>query len=153
MHAINSKNKIKKGNKFFDISLSIIEKKYSDKIKVIRTIDNHYSSHIKNVEQCDILLDQVYAYDQGYNALEAMALGKVVFTGAEVEWAEYYNIKENLVAINALPDITKIVDKISWLIENPIHLENISKNARKFIEDHHNYKSIALKYIANWEKK
>ena len=152
LHAINSKNKIKKGNKFFDKSLSIIEKKYSDKIKVIRTIDNPYSSHIKNVEDCDILLDQVYAYDQGYNALEAMALGKVVFTGAEVEWAEYYNIKEDMVAINALPDITKIVDKLSWLIENPIHLENISKNARRFIEDHHNYKSIALKYVANWEK-
>ena len=152
LHAINSKNKIKKGNKIFEKSLSIVEKKYSDKIKVVRTIDNPYSSHIKNVEDCDILLDQVYAYDQGYNALEAMALGKVVFTGAEVEWAEYYNIKEDMVAINALPDVSKIVDKLSWLIENPIHLENISKNARKFIEEHHNYKNIALKYVANWEK-
>jgi len=152
LHAINSKNKIKKGNKIFEKSLLIIEKKYSDKIKVITTIDNSYSSHIKNVENCDILLDQVYAYDQGYNALEAMALGKVVFTGAEVEWAEYYKIKENMVAINALPDVSKIVDKLSWLIENPIHLKNISMNARKFIEIHHNYKSIALKYIANWKK-
>ena len=152
LHAINSKNKIKKGNKIFEKSLSIVEKKYSNKIKVVRTIDNPYSSHIKNVEDCDILLDQVYAYDQGYNALEAMALGKVVFTGAEVEWAEYYNIKEDMVAINALPDVSKIVDKLSWLIENPIHLENISKNARKFIEEHHNYKNIALKYVANWEK-
>ncbi len=152
LHAINSKNKIKKGSKIFEKSLSIVEKKYSDKIKVVRTIDNPYSSHIKNVEDCDILLDQVYAYDQGYNALEAMALGKVVFTGAEVEWAEYYNIKEDMVAINALPDVSKIVDKLSWLIENPIHLENISKNARKFIEEHHNYKNIALKYVANWEK-
>ena len=152
LHAINSKNKIKKGNKIFEKSLSIIEKKYSKKIKVIRTIDIPYSLHIKNVEDCDILLDQVYAYDQGYNALEAMALGKVVFTGAEFEWAEYYKIEEDSIAINALPDITKIVDKLSWLIENPVHLENISRNARKFIEDHHNYKSIALKYIANWEK-
>ena len=152
LHAINSKNKIKKGNKIFEKSLLIIEKKYSDKIKVITTIDNSYSSHIKNVENCDILLDQVYAYDQGYNALEAMALGKVVFTGAEVEWAEYYKIKENMVAINALPDVSKIVDKLSWLIENPIHLKNISINARKFIEIHHNYKSIALKYINNWKK-
>lgn len=152
LHSINSKNKIKKGNEIFEKSLSIIEKKYSNKIKVIRTIDTSYSSHIKNVEDCDILLDQVYAYDQGYNALEAMALGKVVFTGAEIEWAEYYKLEEDAVAINALPDVSKITDKLSWLIENPIHLENISKNARKFIEDNHNYKNIALKYIANWEK-
>ena len=152
LHSINSKNKIKKGNEIFEKSLSIIEKKYSNKIEVIRTIDTSYSSHIKNVEDCDILLDQVYAYDQGYNALEAMALGKVVFTGAEIEWAEYYKLEEDTVAINALPDVSKITDKLSWLIENPIHLENISKNARKFIEDNHNYKNIALKYIANWEK-
>ena len=49
-------------------------------------------------------------------------------------------------------DVSKIVDKLSWLIENPIHLKNISINARKFIEIHHNYKSIALKYINNWKK-
>ena len=57
-----------------------------------------------------------------------------------------------MVAINALPDVSKIVDKLSWLIEDPIHLKNISINARKFIEIHHNYKSIALKYINNWKK-
>ena len=43
-----------------------------------------YPMHcIKNYEQAHIILDQVYAFDQGYNALEAMAKGKVVFTGAE----------------------------------------------------------------------
>ena len=97
-------------------------------------------------------MDQVYAYDQGYNALEAMALGKVVFTGAEDKWLELYKLKEDRVAINALPNVSKIVEKLSWLIENPIHLENISKNARKFIMKHHDYKNIALKYISSWEK-
>ena len=38
LHAINSKNKIKKGNKFFDKSLSIIEKKYSDKIRLLELL-------------------------------------------------------------------------------------------------------------------
>jgi hypothetical protein len=32
-----------------------------------------------------IVLDQVFSYDQGYNALEAMAKA-VVFTGAETEF-------------------------------------------------------------------
>ena len=90
LHAINSKTKLKKGNKFFEKSLSIIEAKYSNKVEIIRTIDQAYSDHIKNVKNCEILLDQVYAYDQGYNALEAMAMGKVVLTGAEKEWREYY---------------------------------------------------------------
>ena len=153
LHAINSKNKIKKGNEFFEKSLILIEEKYKNKIKIVKTIDRPYSEHIINVNECDILLDQVYAYDQGYNALEAMALGKIVFTGAEKEWVEFYNIKEDSIAINALPDISKIVEKLSWLIENPMQLKSISKNARKFIEEHHDYKNIANKYLKTWKTK
>ena len=131
--------------------MSKIEEKYKNKIKIVKTIDIPYSEHLNNVKKCDILLDQVYAYDQGYNALEAMALGKVVLTGAETEWMEFYNLEEDTVAINALPDVSKIVEKLSWLIKNPIQLKNISKNARKFIEKHHDYENIAKKYLTTWE--
>ena len=138
---------------FFEKSLILVEEKYKNKIKIVKTIDRPYSEHIINVNECDILLDQVYAYDQGYNALEAMALGKVVFTGAEKEWVEFYDIKEDSIAINALPDVSKIVEKLSWLIENPLQLKSISKNARKFIEEHHDYKNIANKYLKTWNIK
>ena len=74
---------------------------------------------IKSYNECHIFLDQLYAYDQGYNALEAMAKGKVVFTGAEKEWLEYYDLEENSVVINALPDVNYLVEKLSVLIENP----------------------------------
>ena len=152
LHAINSKNKIKKGNKFFEKSLSIIENKYPDQVQIIRTTDVSYSNHIENVKKCHILLDQVYAYDQGYNALEAMAMGRVVFTGAEKEWAEFYNIIQDTVVINSLPKVSKIVEKLSWLIENPQQLKVISKNAREFIINHHDYKIITKKYLKVWTK-
>ena len=74
---------------------------------------------MKAFESCHILLDQVYSYDQGYNALEAMAIGKVVFTGAEEEWLEYYNVDETKVVINALPNTDYIISKLEWLINNP----------------------------------
>jgi glycosyltransferase involved in cell wall biosynthesis len=100
-----------------------------------------------------IVLDQVYAYDQGYNALEAMAKGKVVFTGAEQEWLEYYHIKEDTVAINALPDAIQIAKKLAWLIDNPEKIIEISKRARTFIEQEHDYIKIAQKYIDTWTSK
>ena len=96
-------------------------------------------------------MDQVYAYDQGYNALEAMAMGKVVLTGAEKEWREHYNIVEDYVVINAMPDVSYLVEKLSWLIENPEKIKMISKNARKFILKHHDYKVITKKYLKAWE--
>jgi glycosyltransferase involved in cell wall biosynthesis len=94
----------------------------------------------------------VYAYDQGYNALEAMAKGKVVFTGAEKEWLDYYGKSEDTVAINALPDVNYLVEKLSTLIENPEKIKDISINARKFIEDHHSYDNVADIYVSKWLK-
>ena len=151
LHAVNSSNKIKKGNKFFEKALGIIGKKFKDKISIITTYDLPYKEHLENLKNCDILLDMVYAYDQGYNALEAMAMGKIVFTGAEDEWLKLYNIKEDTVVINAVPNTMRIVEKLVWLIENPKMLKSISVNARKFIENNHDFEKIAKKYIKTWE--
>lgn len=150
-HGVNSQNYIKKGNVFFDEAIEIIKNKFPDKIKVIRTEDIPYNDYIKVYDACHILLDQVYAYDQGYNALEAMAKGKVVFTGAEQEWLDYYNIEADTVAINALPDANKISAKLEWLILNPENILKISKNARAFIEKEHDYITIAQKYLEVWK--
>lgn len=149
-HGINSHNYYKKGNDIFEDALSIIKHRYSDRIKIIITKSLPYSEYIESYDEAHILLDQVYAYDQGYNALEAMAKGKVVFTGAEKEWLEYYNLEEDKIAINALPDAKAIAKKLEWLINNPEKIIEISINARKFIEKHHNYITSAEKYLSTW---
>lgn len=151
LHAINSSNKIKKGNRFFEEALKIIDEKFKDKISIITTYDLPYLEHLENLKKCDILLDMVYAYDQGYNALEAMAMGKIVFTGAEEEWLKLYNIKEDTVVINAVPNSMRIAQKLVWLIENPTMLKSISINARKFIDKNHDFEKIATKYVKTWE--
>ena len=81
-----------------------------------------------------------------------MSKGKVVFTGAEKEWLEYYNVEEDKIAINALPNVNYIVSKIEWLINNPNELKLISKNAREFIEKYHHYINVAKEYENIWSK-
>ena len=100
---INRSVYLKKGSDYFDTALEIIQKKYGDRIEIITVENLPYKEYIEKYNKAHILLDQVFAYDQGYNALEAMAKGKVVFTGAEKEFVAYYNLTET-VAINALPD-------------------------------------------------
>ena len=134
-------------------ALELIENKYYDKVEVIITENIPYTEYITLYNNAHILLDQVYSYDQGYNALEAMAKGKVVFTGAEEEWRDYYNIKENKVAINAKPNVENIYRNLEFLIKNPEKLTEIGNGARLFIEMHHNYIDIAQKYIDAWTQK
>ncbi|MCO6148639.1 glycosyltransferase [Flavobacterium sp. NRK1] len=141
-----------KGIFYFEKALEIIKRKYPDKTEIIVTETLPYSEYIKTYDRAHILMDQVYAYDQGYNALEAMAKGKVVFTGAETEFMEYYNLTEK-VAVNALPDVNSLVKELSCLIENPEKITAISKNARAFIDKEHEYIKSASQYLEIWKRK
>lgn len=147
---INRLSYIKKGIVYFEKALEIIQEKYADKVEIIVTKNLPYSEYILAYNKAHIVLDQVFAYDQGYNALEAMAKGKIVFTGAETEFLKYYKINEDEVAINALPNVDYLVSKLSFLIDNPNEIIRISKNARSFIEKEHDYKIIAEKYLNCW---
>lgn len=150
-HGINRANYLKKGNDYFNEALKIIQKKYDDKIHIEIVEDLPYSHYIETYNKAQIVLDQVLAYDQGYNALEAMAKGKVVFTGAEIEFELYYNLNKT-VAINALPDANKIAKKLEDLILNPEKITEIGRNARDFVEKEHHFLSIAKRYCEIWEK-
>ena len=148
---INRLSYIKKGIFYFEKALEIIREKYADKIKIIITENLPYNEYISKYNKAHILLDQVFAYDQGYNALEAMAKGKIVFTGAETEFLNQYHLQEDEVCINAVPDENEIGAKLSFLIEHPEKISKISKNARNFIEKEHDYRVIAKKYLGCWE--
>ena len=148
---INRLSYTKKGIGFFEKALETIKANFHSKVEIIIAENLPYNEYLKAYDNCHIFLDQIYAYDQGYNALEAMAKGKVVFTGAETEFLEYYNLSENEVCINALPDENNIVEKLTFLIENPLEITKISINARSFIEKEHDYKIIAKKYVNAWE--
>lgn len=149
-HGINRGNFYKKGNDLFQKAIQIIQEKYPDKTEIIVVENVAYAEYIKLYDKAHILLDQVYAYDQGYNALEAMAKGKVVFTGAEKEFLDHYNLQIDEVCINALPNVDALVEKLCWLIENPKEIIRIGQNARSFIEREHHYVKIAQKYLDVW---
>lgn len=148
-HGINRWNYHKKGNAYFEQALDIIRKKYGDKVEITTAENLPYAQYIQLFDDAHIVLDQVNAYDQGYNALEAMAKGKVVFTGAETEFMQHYHLTER-VAVNALPDPQSIADELSQLIENPQEITAISGRAREFVEQEHDYVKIAEKYLKTW---
>ena len=147
---INRSNYLSKGINYFEKALDIIQKKHPEKVE-IKIVENlPYSEYISTYNKAHILLDQVLSYDQGYNALEAMAKGKVVFTGAEKEFEAFYKL-DKTVAINALPNVDYLVEQLEKLILQPELISEIGNNAKAFIEEHHYYKKIAKKYLETWE--
>lgn len=151
-HGINRANYYKKGSDYFEAALEIIRRKHRGRVDIITAENVPYKEYIQLYDAAHILLDQVYSFDQGYNALEAMAKGKVVFTGAEKEFLEFYNLQEDEVCINARDQVDDLVSKLEFLILNPDHISRISRNARAFIEREHNYRKIAARYLEVWER-
>ncbi|PKP15227.1 MAG: glycosyl transferase family 1, partial [Bacteroidetes bacterium HGW-Bacteroidetes-23] len=147
---INRHNYVKKGIVYFEQALTQIQQKYSNRLEIIITENIPYQKYIELYNKAHILLDQVFAQDQGYNALEAMAKGKVVFTGADETFKNHYQLI-NRVAIHANPDVNELVNELSYLIENPQEIIKIGKNARDFIEKEHDYVRIAEKYLKVWK--
>ncbi len=150
-HGINTANILKKGNRFFSEALSLLQKKYNDRIDIITAESLPYAEYIKYYQSAHILLDQVYSHDQGYNALEAMAMGKVVFTGAEECFKKHFSLDDTaIIAMNATPNTLDIYNKLEYLILHPNEIIKIGKNARAFIEKEHHYKKVAQLYLNTW---
>ena len=146
---INQWSYNQKGFYYFEKALENIEKKYQDRIEIIITKNIPYQKYINLYNKAHILLDQSCSCDQGYNALEAMAKGKVVFTGAEQDFTDHYKLTER-VCVNAKPDVEYLIKELSFLIENPDEIIAIGKRARAFVKKEHDYIKIAEKYIEVW---
>jgi glycosyltransferase involved in cell wall biosynthesis len=149
-HGVNRKNYHKKGGDYFDQALDIVQAKRPDECRIVRTADLPYHKYIEALKESDIVLDQVLGYDQGYNALEAMAQGKVLLTCAEKEWREHYDIPEDAVALNALPDADKIAHLLIEIIDQPERRKKLGQQAREFVEQHHHYREISQRYLKTW---
>ena len=148
-HGINTINYFKKGNNFFEEALTLISSKYTDQVEIDQVKSIPYKEYIQLYNQSHILLDQTFSFSQGYNALEAMATGKVVFTGMSELFKTHYKLDKNI-GIEAVPDTKIIFEKLENLILNPKKIEEIGLNARWFIETYHDYEKVANSYLICW---
>ncbi|MHD0319364.1 glycosyltransferase [Fusobacterium sp. THCT1E2] len=143
-HGINREDV--KGSSYIKEALERIKVKYSNKVEIIISEKLPLNKYQEILEKSNIILDQCKSYSYGMNAIYAMAMGKVVLSGNEIE-----NIKElkreDIPVINIRPEVIDIEKKIEYLIENPNLIFDIGEKSRKFIEEVHDMKIVAKKYL------
>ncbi|MDT8347059.1 MAG: glycosyltransferase family 1 protein, partial [Flavobacteriaceae bacterium] len=87
---INTKSAHKKGHYLIRSAMKALHEKYPNRTHLIFAQNLAYETYIKKYQSAHVFMDMAYANDQGYNALEAMAAGKVVFTGAGKDFLSHY---------------------------------------------------------------
>ncbi|MBO5720228.1 MAG: glycosyltransferase [Bacteroidales bacterium] len=127
--------------------------KYKDicEFKLVESLP--YNKYMEIMNGCNILVDQLYSYSPGMNGLLGMAKGMATISGGEPEIYTILGETDNCPIINPIPDKEDIFNKFTNLVENIDKIEEIGKNSRKFVEKHHNYIDVAMKYIDFWRSR
>lgn len=124
-----------------------IEHIHSDKCRVFVLKDLPYTEYMEKLRHSHIVLDQLYSYTPATNALGAMAMGKVVVSGAEPEFYDFVGEKDFKPIINVVPDDDYIFEKLLSLILDKEKLAERGRQSRQFVERHNSSQLVAEKYI------
>lgn len=112
-----------------------------------------YDEYTRRMRASHIILDQLYSYTPGTNALIAMAQGLVAVSGAEPEYYELIGETANRPIVNVSPLVEGDIDqKLSWLVEHRDQLPQMARASRAFIEKHNAVAVVAQRYLDFWNK-
>ena len=134
-------------------ALERIASDYPNDCEILKAESVPFEQYQQMVEDCDILLDQLYGYSPAMNALLAMSKGKIVVGGAEEECYNILGEEKLRPMINVTPNEEDVYNKLKWLIENKEHIAKMQKESIEFVDKHHAPKKVAQQYINFWETK
>lgn len=138
----HGKSRPDKGSMFIEEALMRIQQEYSDQVEIMVFQPMEYSKYIKQFDSIDILIDQTNGYGIGMNAALGLMKGLVVLGGNEPEDIEC--MKRESPVINITPDSNQIYMVLKDLIKDPLMVDSIKKESRKFAEA-----NLAASVIAN----
>jgi hypothetical protein len=139
-----------KGTDVFIEKLKELSLTNADVFEVIIASDVPYKEYVTMYRNSDIIIDQLYSYSPGMNALTCMLQGKVVISGGEAEMYQMLGEKKMFPIINFNP---KEDIKQQFLEVLKIKKEEIVKRKEEgveFVKKHHDYVEVAKQYIDFW---
>ena len=93
------------------------------------------------------LRDHLLHVDVNIDELAPIDARQLASAVPEKEWREHYDIPEDAVALNALPDADKIAHLLIEIIDQPERRKKLGQQAREFVEQHHHYREISQRYL------
>lgn len=143
---------VQKGTaKLFELAKEL-ECEMPDKVTVEKVSDLSLSEYLSRMRNSNIVLDQLYAYSPATNALQAMALGKVVGSGAQQEYYDYITDTVNRPVFSLDPTDMLIKERLRDLVVNSRELKVLGEQGRKIVEENNDVKIVVNKFIKHWEK-
>ena len=139
-----------------DIILQVLERitaEFPDECEILKAENVPFEQYSRMVNDCDVLIDQLYGYSPGMNALLAMSKGKIVVGGAEEECYEILEEKTLRPMVNIIPDEEHIHSQLKWIIDNKEKIATMQRESIEFVKKHHLPEKVAQEYIDFWQSR
>lgn len=150
---INKSRNIYKGTDIMLRALERVATDYPNECEILKAENVPFEQYTNMVNSCDILLDQLYGYSPGMNALLAMSKGKIVVGGAEEECYDILGEKDLRPMVNVVPDEEDVYRQLERLIKEKEKIATMQRDSIEFIEKHHTPEKVAKQYLDFWESK
>lgn len=138
-----------KGTCHVEEAFEVLARKYPNDLELVIDGKMPLSDYLAVMKRTNVVIDQMYSYSCGMNAIYALAMGKVVLGGAEPESLISLSVDSTPV-INLKPNAQSIIEKVEQLLEKRNQFEQLGYESRKFAEEVHDYKKVAQQYINTW---
>lgn len=139
-----------KGTDIMLRALQRVKEKYPEKCEILKAENVPFDEYSKMIESCDVLLDQLYGYSPGMNALLALTKGKVVVGGAEEEYYRLLGEEHLRPMVNVIPDEEDVYRKLEQLVLSPERIGHMQQDSYTLVKKHHNHRRVAEMYLNFW---
>ena len=140
-----------KGTPLIRRAMKRLENNYPSEVICIIDGKMPLDKYLELLKKVNVVVDQTYFSSNAMNALYSLALGKVVLGGGEPESLKEFELKESPV-IPIKPNVDDIYRELETLVKSRAKITEIGEESRKFVENNHDYKIIAQRYVELWTR-
>ena len=146
LHVFIGINRIRASFKGADIMIKALEdlnERYPDRMELHKVENVPFTVYNQIMESSDVVVDQIYSYSPGMNALLAMSKGKIVVSGGEPECYDMLGEKECRPIINVQPFYESVYEQVEQLLLHPENVAELKQRSHEFVLGNHYYVNVA----------
>ena len=129
-----------------------LQRLYPDRMELLVANGVSFDEYSRMMDSSDVLLDQIYSYGPGMNALLAMSKGIVAVSGAEPEHYELLGENEVMPIVNVYPSYEDVYRNLEKLILNPELVNRLKLQSREYVARNHEYIRVSRQYVELYSK-
>jgi glycosyltransferase involved in cell wall biosynthesis len=149
-HGLNESRVGFKGTLLIKEAMEKVKAKYPSDVNINFGGNLSFEEYTNLLSTTNIVIDQSSSYCLAMNALNSMAMGRVVMGGAEPIAYEYLGSDFQIPAFNIKPDVKDIENKMIQIIDRKSEIPFIGLASRNFVERYFNYKQVATQFMDTW---